>query len=318
MRTRRSVVIDVARYVAVAAVVIAAVYALASNWAAVAETLLSVPIERTLLSALAVLGGISAATMSWQVLVDDFGTPIGPARGAQIFLVGQLGKYIPGSVWAYLLQIELGNKAGLSRARVFAATFFSIAVAMVAALIAGALALNELITENPDLQPLAWAYLLLPVALIMLHPKILTRIVLLAFRLLRRPRPDHPVRLVTVATSLAWALGSYFLYGLHLWLLVGSSDRPLLTALALYIGTMAIGLISGLFVFFLPSGIGVRELIIVTGLGPLVGVGPALAYATLSRALFTVADLVSAGVAAGIAVTGRRRYGHYSEDAGEK
>jgi len=316
VRTRKALLIDIARYVAVVIVVLAAIYALWSNWSAVSRTLTSIPIERALLSAVAVLGGILAATMSWQVLVDDFGAPIGVGRGAQIFLVGQLGKYIPGSVWAYLLQIELGNKAGLSRARVFAATFFSICVAMVAALLAGALALNELISENPALQPLYWAYLILPVALVLLYPKILTRIVLFAFKILRRPRPDHPVRLVTVATALAWALGSYLLYGLHLWLLVAPSGMPPANALALCIGTMAIALISGLFVFFLPSGIGVRELIIVTGVSVIAGVGPAVAYATLSRALFTVADLVSAGAAALVGVLARRKLGRYQGESG--
>src|SRR5690606_23657362 len=71
-----------------------------------------------LLSLVAVVVGIMCSTMSWQVLLDDLGKPIGVGRGAQIFLVGQLGKYLPGSVWAYVLQIELGRKAGLARARV--------------------------------------------------------------------------------------------------------------------------------------------------------------------------------------------------------
>ncbi len=108
--------------------------------------------------------------MSWQVLVDDLGKPIGPGRGAQVFLVGQLGKYLPGSVWAYVLQLELGRKAGLAWARVFAGTLFSIAVTIVAALLAGALAVPEIVRENGDLSWLYWLYLMLPVALICLHP----------------------------------------------------------------------------------------------------------------------------------------------------
>lgn len=304
------------RYLLLSLVVIAAGYALAVNWGPVSATLASLQIQRVIPSFLALLGGIGAATMSWQVLVDDFGTPIGVGRGAQIFLVGQLGKYLPGSVWAYLLQIELGSKAGLARARVFAASFFSIGVALVAALLTGALALTELISRNPSLQALAWLYLLLPVGLIMLHPKVLTRLVLIGFRILRRPRLDHPVSGLTVAKSLGWAVLSYVSYGVHLWLLADTRTGLSIGPLALSIGTMGIALISGLFAFFLPSGVGARELVIVTAITPLVGVGPAIAYAAVSRLLFTVADLASAGVAALLGVLARRRRGQYHGDPG--
>lgn len=62
------------------------------------------------------------ATYGWQVIVDELGAPVGGFRCGQIYLVGQLGKYLPGSVWAYLLQMELGRRAGVPRARVFTAS----------------------------------------------------------------------------------------------------------------------------------------------------------------------------------------------------
>jgi hypothetical protein len=313
---QRAIVINVLRYTLLVLVVAAAVWQLWINWEAVQKTITELQWQRVVLSFVALLGGMAFATLSWQVLVDDLGKPIGIGRGAQIFLVGQLGKYLPGSVWAYVLQIELGRKAGLARARVFAATLFSLVVVVVAALIAGAVAVPMLIEEDQRLSWLPWLYLILPFALVMLHPKILTAMVRFGFKILRRPRPDHPITLGVVAKSLGLAILSYVAYGVHLWLLADTWEGLTLGPLLLCIGTMGIAMITGLVVFLLPSGVGAREFVIIAALTPLVGIGPATAYAAVSRLMFIIADLLTAGAAAGLAVIARRRQGPYHGDPG--
>lgn len=299
----------IARAVLLLLVLIAAAYAVVRNWRDVSATVTHLSWRAWIPAFLILPVAIGCSTMSWQVLVDELGEPIGARRGAQIFLVGQLGKYVPGSVWAYVLQLELGRRAGVARARIFAATVFSLAVVVVAALLAGGLAVPALGEANPDLSSLRWLYLLLPVALVCLHPRILTWAVRQGFRMLGRPAPDHPIRKRAVLTSLAWALASYLAFGTHLWLLVRASTPISVSALPLTIGTMAIAMISGLFVFLLPSGAGVREAILVAGLGPFVGTGPAIALAAVSRVLLTIADLVTAGASAGLATMEQRRHG---------
>ena len=306
-----------ARILLVVAVVVAAGYALWSNHVVVQETLAELSWIDWLPSLLALPVAILLSTWSWQLLVDELGEPIGVARGAQIFLVGQLGKYLPGSVWAYVLQIELGRRAGLARARIFTATLFSLAVAVVAALLAGSLVLPGFIRDYDALRGLVWLYPLLPVGLVCLHPRILQRLVGIGFKILRRPQPDHPVRARAVALSLVAALASYSFFGVHLWLLVRGvaegGDRP---TLLVAIGTMAIAMISGLFFFLLPSGAGVRELIIVTALAPTIGSGEAIAIAAVSRVLIVIADLLTAAAAAGLGWWEQRHYGPLPHDRG--
>lgn len=316
--TARGRLIHWARILLVVAVVVAAGYALWSNHEVVQETLADLSWRDWLPSFLALPVAILLSTWSWQLLVDELGKPIGVARGAQIFLVGQLGKYLPGSVWAYLLQIELGRRAGLARARIFTATLFSLAVAVVAALLAGSLVLPGFIRDYEDLRNLVWLYLLLPIGVVCLHPRILERLVALGFKILRRPQRDHPVRARAVALSLVAAVASYGFFGLHLWLLVrGVSDVDgSASFLLVCIGTMAIAMISGLFFFLLPSGAGVREVIIVTALAPTIGAGEAIALAAVSRVLIVIADLLTAACAAGLGWWERRRYGPIPHDQG--
>jgi uncharacterized membrane protein YbhN (UPF0104 family) len=316
VQRRRTRIVNAVRWVLIALVVVAAAWQLWVNWEVVTATVTDMQWPRVVLALVAAFAGVGFATMSWIVLVDDLGKPIGVGRGAQIFLVGQLGKYLPGSVWAYVLQIEMGHKAGLARARTFAATVFNLAVILVAALVAGAFAVPTLVADSPELSWLPWLYLLLPVALVMLHPKILTALADFGFRVLRRPRPDHPIRLRVVALSLGYALLTYLCYGVHLWLLADTWQGLTLSPLLLCIGTMAIAMVVGLVAFLLPSGFGAREFVIILALSPIVGIGPATAYAAVSRLIFIIVDMVSAGSAAIIGVVARRREGAYHGDPG--
>ncbi|GAB3804794.1 lysylphosphatidylglycerol synthase transmembrane domain-containing protein [Humibacter antri] len=315
-KSTRKIVLSVLRVVLIVAVVAATVWQLWINWNVVLGTVTHMQWPRVVLAFIAILAGIYFSVLSWIAFVDELGPPIGIGRGAQISLVGSLGKYLPGSVWAYVLQIELGRQAGLSRTRVFAATVFNLAVIMVAALLAGSLAVFPLMAEHPALHWLPWLYLVLPVALLLLHPRILTAVANLGFRLLRRPIPDHPIRIRAVARSLAFAFLAYICYGVHLWLLADTWQGLTISPLALCIGTMGIAMIAGLVAFLLPSGIGVREFIIFTAISPLVGAGAATAYAAVSRLMFVGADLLTALVAVLIAVYVRRRRGSYHEEPG--
>lgn len=315
-RDWRKRAVHLARSALLLVVLAAAVYAVVRNWSAVEHTAHELSWSAWLPSFLVLPCAILASTMSWQTLVDEIGEPIGARRGAQIFLVGQLGKYLPGSVWAYVLQIELGRRAGLARARIFTATVFSIAVAVVAALLTGSLAIPSLIEENPSLAPLRWLYLLLPIGLFCLAPPVLSRIVRQGFRILRRPQPSHPVRKRAVLESLGWAMLSYAFFGLHLWFLLRGVAHTGVSTLPLCIGTMATGMIASLFFFILPSGAGIREVILVAALGPFAGTGTAVALAAFSRVLLTIADLSTAGIAAGVAQFIRAKSGPYHGDPG--
>jgi uncharacterized membrane protein YbhN (UPF0104 family) len=55
----------------------------------------------------------------------------------------------------------------------------------------------------------------------------------------------------------------------------------------------------GFLAVFAPAGAGVREVVLVALLGPVIGVGAGTAVALVSRALTTIGDLLAAAVAAG-------------------
>lgn len=294
----KSQIVTWLRRLLLAAVVVGAGYYLVTRWDEVWAAMRQVPWYSAVLSLLAVVAGIMSSTLGWQAIVDDLGKPVGRVRASQIFLVSQLGKYVPGSVWAYVLQMELGRKAGLPRARMFVSSLVQLGVSVVASLALGVLALPVLLAETPGA---VWLYAVLPVGVIALHPTVMTWGVNLILRLLRKAPLDHRLHWSTILKTLAYAMGTYVLFGVHLWLLATAGGAPQLKVLLLCVGAIAIGLTAGLFFFILPSGAGVRDLLVALALAPALGPEAGAAFAVASRAMFTVADVGTAGVAALVA-----------------
>ena len=91
-------------------IVAAFVVALWRNWQEVSGELrkLSGPV---VLGAFVLVAAAPVLTlMGWRVLLEDLGTHLPAAPASSVFLVGQLGKYLPGSVWTVVAQAEMGAR----------------------------------------------------------------------------------------------------------------------------------------------------------------------------------------------------------------
>ena len=303
-QSSRQVLFTLVRWVALAIVVAAAVWAVVSQWEGVKDTITTVHPLSLALSAFFLIVGLLLGTWAWRTMLNGLGHKVPVIAAFQISLVGQLGKYVPGAVWAYLLQMELGRRHHLSRARVLSTALFSAGVGVVCSLLVG-LAMIPVIVESNK----AWFYLflLLPVGLICLHPKVMTWMAHIVFKLFRRPRPDLQLHWSTVAKTVGWTLLSYCCYGAHLWILANSVGEPKFSTLILCIGACGLGMTAGLFAFFLPSGMGAREAVLVAALATVLTTAQATTMAIGSRLMFTVVELALAGVAALVAVRSSRR-----------
>ncbi|GAA1029883.1 MULTISPECIES: lysylphosphatidylglycerol synthase transmembrane domain-containing protein [Amycolatopsis] len=305
-KSTKARVLDVVRWVAILLVIGFAAKSLASNWDEFWRTLDDVAWQSSVLSLVALMVSILVSVWGWQILVDHLGDkPVGYARGAQICLVGSLGKYVPGSVWAYLLQMELGRKAGLARARIFTGSLIQLGLGVVSALVVSLLAAPALFSNSPRAM---WLFVLIPVGLALLHPRILTWGTSLVLKILRRPPLAEPLGWGVVLKAFGASMGAWVFQGVHLWLLANSVGAPGFNGLILCIGAMAVAMTVGTFAFILPSGVGVREVAqvaVLTASG--LTVGQATAFAVASRVMFTVADLLTAGFAALAAKVAARR-----------
>lgn len=248
-------------------------------------------IPAVLASLVAVLLGLLASALVWRALLADLGSRL-PLRSAlHVFFLGQLGKYLPGSVFAVAAQMELGRDQGVSRSRVGTAGLLFMGVLTATGLLVAAVALP---LSSPDaLRTYFWVLAVLPLGLLCLTPPVLTRLVATLLRVLRRDPLERPLSWSGVGASVGWALGMWAAYGVHILLLVETFSRRGLTELSvLSLGGYALAWTVGFLFLVAPAGAVLREGVLVLALAPELGRPRALAVAVVSRGVMTLGDLL--------------------------
>ena len=247
------------------------------------------------LGALVALLFMQFATLRiWQVLLAGLGSPLSTPVAGRIFFVGQLGKYLPGSVWPVLMQMELGAAYKVPRAKSASASVLTMLLSLLTGLITALVTLPFAAHSTGYL----WVFLAAPVLIPCLHPRVLNPLVRLAFRLARRPGLEEPLTGRVLARALAWSFAAWGFNGLQIWLLTVKLGAPLGQAALISLGGYAFAWCVGFLVIFAPAGAGIRELLLVAALAPMLGTGAATAVALVSRVVTTVSDLMVAGAAA--------------------
>jgi uncharacterized membrane protein YbhN (UPF0104 family) len=286
----------VARPVFAVLIFLAIGYAVASEWQGVRSALLTLDWPSVVLSFVAAFAGTVTSLMAWRALLADEGHPLPVLVAGRIFFVGQLGKYLPGSVWSIVMQMELAKSAGVQRGRAFTTSLAWVGLSLSTALCMGVLGFPVLASAH---QGQVWVLVaMLPFALVASAPPVLTRLVNLVLRIMRKGPLPKALSWRGVLTACAWLSATWVLFGLHLWLLANALGAPGLSGVTRCIGGFALAMAAGVIFVFAPSGAGVREALIVAALSPVMTTGQALGIAVVSRALFILADVSSAGAAA--------------------
>jgi uncharacterized membrane protein YbhN (UPF0104 family) len=267
-----------------------------SNREALGEALTRLSVGAVVLSTLAACAALVAQMLSWRALLAGTGEVPSLLGSARIFYHGQLGKYVPGSVWTVVAQAELGRRHGVSRARSAVVALGSMAVMVV---VGGAFAVLALAVGSPgSLAEYWWAVAIVPIGAIGLSPPVFNRVVARLLVLLRRG--DTAVRVDGRGLALAsfWSLVMWVLFGVHTALLVrdlhpGGGFGDVVVAS----GAFALAWVVGFLVVIAPAGAGPREAALVLALGGVLTRPDALLVALVSRAALVVADAAAAAVA---------------------
>ncbi|MCT9928818.1 flippase-like domain-containing protein [Planotetraspora sp. A-T 1434] len=270
-------------------------WALAGQWTEVSAGFARLSWGELAGSLVAVLGALVAGMLMWRALLADLGSPLAFADAAKIFFVGQLGKYIPGSLWPVLAQMEMGRDHGIPRSRSAAAFFLTYPIYLASGLLVAAVTLPVLAGES--VARYAWLLLLIPVLVIALHPKVVNGAIGFGLRQLRKPPLERPLSRRGVLTSAGWALAGWVAYGTHLALIVHGLGATGPGAVVLSFGAYALAWCLGFLVVIAPAGVGVREVAMAAALAPVLGGGRTTAAVLCSRLIVSVGDLVCAGLA---------------------
>jgi len=271
-------------------------YGLYSEWPQVTAGLARLHWYGIVASLAAAMAGATCMMLAWRAILADLGSPLPLRAAARINFVAQPGKYVPGAVWAFATQVELGHDLGVPRRRSAASYAVSISLAVGAGL--GLAALGLPLASPSIARQYWWVMAVAPLIVGCLCPPVfgplVDRVLKIAKRAPLERRPTWP----GLGRALAWTLLGWLLLGVQVWLLI-SEMAGRSGYLVLAIGGYALAFSAGLLLIVVPGGIGAREVILIAALSPVVP-GAAVAVAVMARVVTMASDLICAGI--GLAV----------------
>jgi uncharacterized membrane protein YbhN (UPF0104 family) len=280
----------------IAVVVAAAGLAIYTKRHSFADALHSVGIGPMLASLLVAVLSVALTFPPWLVVLRGLGVGMPWAAGARVFFTSQLGKYLPGSVWPILIQMEAGRARGASRRTMLAANLITIVLSCTACLTLACLLLP--LSGARALAGYWWLLAGLPFLVASLHPRAVPWLLDRAFALIRRPPLAQRLHVGDTARASAWALVSFVALGLHVAILALAIGGGGLSTVLLCIGGMGLAVAAGVLFVPAPAGAGVRDVVLTLVLSSRLDSGQALAVVVASRVILIVADVMLAGLAA--------------------
>lgn len=235
---------------------------------------------------------------TWRRVLQQLGANLSFRAAARVWFVSNLGKYVPGRIWAVTTMAMMAGEYGVSVGVVGASS-----AVLTAANVATGFSV-VLLTSAGTVQQLAGgvaAVVAVTVGLFILlfaTPWIATHWNRIATRFHRTQLsvsiPPTAILLAIAGTTVSW-----FLYGLAFMLLVMSIIGPVAEPYSAFVTANAASYLVGYLMIIAPAGIGFREMALVTILPALrIASGPQAALITVvSRLWLTVLEIVPSLIA---------------------
>ena len=290
-----------------------AVYGLASQWTQVQAALAELDGWDVAGATVSAIAGLGAMMLAWRALLADLGSRLPLPAAIRVLFVGQLGKYVPGAVWAVAAQVELARDYAVPRRRSGTASLVSMAITLVVGLVAAGVTLP--LVSAHAVRQYWWVLAVTPLAAACLYPPVVKFGLDRVLRVLGRAPLEGSVSRGGMTRALAWTALGWLCYGAHAWFLISVFAGKGGHSYALSLGAYALAWAVGFLLVFFPGGIGPREVALIAVLGPVMPSASALVVALASRVVMTTGDLAWAG--AGLAI-GRRRASAPAEPAGRQ
>ncbi|MDA8043656.1 MAG: UPF0104 family protein [Actinomycetota bacterium] len=255
-------------------------------------------------SALCGLVGVGATFPIWRELLVGMDVSMPPGEGARVYFTTQLGKYLPGSIWPALMQMEAGRRRGATRATMLWANLGAVLLNCAVGLAVACVLLP--IYDAGAFHRYWWVLLAVPALLASVHPRVLPAVINRVLLLLRRPQLAAHVVPRAELKAAAWAAVSWAGFGGHIAFLVAASGASSAGDVARSVGAIALAVPLGVLFIPAPAGAGIRDVVLLLVLRTMMSSGDALAVVVGSRVLLLACDLVLAGAVAAPLLRWRR------------
>lgn len=267
---------------------------LANDWNEVSDKIAHASLGWLAFGLIASALGMLAIAVTWADALRVVGGKMTRRQAASWYFVGELGKYLPGAIWAAVGRGELARRNGIPRNRSYPSVAMSLIGLYLAAALLAAVLVPFDIANQTDSGPALLLLLLVPIGLGCLHPAVLGKVRDVAAKMVGKP-------IDVVLPTWGQTVGLMLRY-VPAWIFIAAAtwataqalpgvDAPVIRIALATLLSWTAG-----FVTPTPAGAGVREAVFIAVSG--LASGPAVAVAVASRLMFVLVDV--GGALAGI------------------
>jgi len=242
---------------------------------------------------------ITVAGFTWHMVTRVSGGHLGFVKGFAIHYLSQVGKYIPGKVWAAMGKFSLSRNAGLTTAQTGQGLILE-TVFIVLGCLMTAVPLMPFIASEAGLGPATGTIAAIGLSLVLLasvHPFFFSRLASLAAKVMKTETSLRKCTFSEMLTLVPVYFGLFIFLGSAFWVmaLAFGLRMPFFPGILIYPAAMGIGYLA----IFAPGGLGARELTTVWLIHLVVpDCEPGLAELTalVARLWITAAEVIALGV----------------------
>lgn len=228
-----------------------------------------------------------------KTLIESHGHAMSYSRALGLCYLPWLGKYVPGKVWVVVTGLYLFGKVGISQPIAITCIILFTSLNLLAGLLISVLfGVPGMITSVEGLLMVGLAITIVIWAL----PKILNPTLNEFLRWIGRSEIKTDLTARALYRVLLIMVGSNVTYGCGFSFLVRSFGDVPLDEMLYFVGIMVFSEVSGFLALFAPAGIGVREGVLMAGLTPSIGAGPAIVISAVARVWGTGLEFVMIGM----------------------
>lgn len=262
--------------------------------------LLQFNIPLFILSTLMLAVHLGIAGYTWEMVTRMSGGRLGFVRGFAIHYLSQVGKYIPGKVWAAMGKFSLSRNAGLTNAQTSQGLILE-TVFIVLGCLMTAIPLMPYVASEAGLGAAGGTAAAIGLSLVLLasvHPFFFGKLTDLAAKVMKTETSLKKCTFSEMLTLLPVYLGLFVFLGAAFWVmaLAFGLRMPFFPGILVYPAAMGIGYLA----IFAPGGLGARELTTVWLIHLLVpDCEPGLAEMTAlaARLWITAGEVIALGIA---------------------
>lgn len=261
---------------------------LLQNWNQVKDAELTINYWLLIPSFIFMMGNFVVGALAFYHLLKGMGERTTFPTIFKVITIANLGAYIPGRIWTWVGLAVFTTRYGISKI----AMGSSVVVNQLLTIISSLAFSSFLILAIPEFHEYWFSLAIIPIGLLIVHPRVLQYFVNIILKIFRRPPKQIELTYFTILKVFIILIISFLLEGLAFAFFVNAITPVSLQGSLASMFSFPFARIVGYLSIIVPAGIGVRESVITLVLKGFLSVSIAVAVAFGYRVFFIIGRMV--------------------------